>query len=681
MGNTIKNLLVWLVLAVCLMAAFNAITDKQESKQQIEYSQFIDQVNSGEVASVNIEGSVVSGYLIKGERADKSQFFTNAPLDDNLVQTLLDKKVRVKVTPEEKPSFFSSLFISLLPVMLLIGAWFYFMRMQSGGGGKGGAFSFGKSRAKLLDKDTNKVTFADVAGCDEAKEEVQEIVDYLRAPNRYQSLGGRVPRGILLAGSPGTGKTLLAKAIAGEAQVPFFSISGSDFVEMFVGVGASRVRDMFEQAKKNAPCIIFIDEIDAVGRQRGAGLGGGNDEREQTLNQLLVEMDGFESNQTVIVIAATNRPDVLDPALQRPGRFDRQVVVPLPDIRGREQILGVHAKKVPLDESVDLKTLAKGTPGFSGADLANLVNEAALFAGRRNKVKVDQSDFEDAKDKIYMGPERRSMVMHEDEKRATAYHESGHAIVAESLEYTDPVHKVTIMPRGRALGLTWQLPERDRISMYKDQMLSQIAILFGGRIAEDIFVGRISTGASNDFERATQMARDMVTRYGMSEKMGPMVYGENESEVFLGRSVTHSQNISEYTQQQVDAEIRRILDEQYAVAYKILDENRAKMETMTQALMDWETIDRDQVLEIMAGKQPSPPKDYSHNVRKDDGDEVRPAALVEAGHEAVAEQPASGVSDIRPTIGPEADPQPGNSHDTADVVGGGEGTRNPPDKM
>ncbi|WP_373762115.1 ATP-dependent zinc metalloprotease FtsH, partial [Neisseria dentiae] len=450
MGNMLKNVLVWLVLIVAMLMAFNAISDSKENKQQIEYSQFIEQVNKGEIANVNIEGSVVSGYLIKGTRTDKTEFFTNAPLDEKLVPTLLDKKVRVKVTPEEKPSMLTSLLFSLLPVMLLIGAWFYFMRMQTGGGGKGGAFSFGKSRAKLLDKDTNKVTFADVAGCDEAKEEVQEIVDYLKAPNRYQSLGGRVPRGILLAGSPGTGKTLLAKAIAGEAQVPFFSISGSDFVEMFVGVGASRVRDMFEQAKKNAPCIIFIDEIDAVGRQRGAGLGGGNDEREQTLNQLLVEMDGFESNQTVIVIAATNRPDVLDPALQRPGRFDRQVVVPLPDIRGREQILKVHAQKVPLDESVDLVSLARGTPGFSGADLANLVNEAALFAGRRNKVKVDQSDFEDAKDKIYMGPERRSMVMHEDEKRATAYHEAGHAIVAESLEYTDPVHKVTIMPRGRA---------------------------------------------------------------------------------------------------------------------------------------------------------------------------------------------------------------------------------------
>ncbi|MCF7530016.1 ATP-dependent zinc metalloprotease FtsH [Neisseria lisongii] len=626
MRNTIKNLLIWVVFGIGAIAAFNAVQSKKEDNQQIEYSQFIQQVNKGEVASVNIEGSVIGGYLIKGERTDKSEFFTNAPFDNQLIPTLLEKDVRFKVKPEEKPSALASLFYSLLPVLLLIGAWFYFMRMQNGGGGKGGAFSFGKSRARLLDKDTNKVTFADVAGCDEAKEEVQEIVDYLKAPNRYQSLGGRVPRGILLAGSPGTGKTLLAKAIAGEAGVPFFSISGSDFVEMFVGVGASRVRDMFEQAKKNAPCIIFIDEIDAVGRQRGAGLGGGNDEREQTLNQLLVEMDGFESNQTVIVIAATNRPDVLDPALQRPGRFDRQVVVPLPDIRGREQILNVHAKKVPLDESVDLTSLARGTPGFSGADLANLVNEAALFAGRRNKTKVDQSDFEDAKDKIYMGPERRSMVMHEDEKRATAYHEAGHAIVAESLPFTDPVHKVTIMPRGRALGLTWQLPERDRISLYKDQMLSQLSILFGGRIAEDIFVGRISTGASNDFERATQMAREMVTRYGMSDKMGVMVYAENEGEVFLGRSVTRSQNISEKTQQDIDAEIRRILDEQYAVAYKILDENRDKMEVMCKALMDWETIDRDQVLEIMAGKQPSPPKDYSHNVRKESDNEAASVA-------------------------------------------------------
>ena len=613
----LKNLLLWGILLLAVFFGLqNMMKNGSGGTQQIEYSQFIQQVKSGDIDNVSLEGSP-AGYVIKGQRKDseKSSFVTNAPLDDKLVQTLTDSKVRFKVNHKEKPGFLSSLLVSWLPLLLLVGVFFYFMRAQSGGG-KGGAFSFGKSRARLLDKDANVVTFADVAGCDEAKEEVQEIVDYLKAPNRYQSLGGRVPHGILLAGSPGTGKTLLAKAIAGEAGVPFFSISGSDFVEMFVGVGASRVRDMFEQAKKNAPCIIFIDEIDAVGRQRGAGLGGGNDEREQTLNQLLVEMDGFNSDETVIVVAATNRPDVLDPALQRPGRFDRQVIVPLPDIRGREQILKVHAKKIPLDASVDLVALARGTPGFSGADLANLVNEAALFAGRRNKIKVDQSDFEDAKDKIYMGPERRSMVMHEDEKRATAYHESGHAIVAESLEGTDPVHKVTIMPRGRALGLTWQLPERDRISMYKDQMLNQISILFGGRIAEDLFVGRISTGASNDFERATHLAREMVTRYGMSEKMGVMVYAENESEVFLGRSITRSQNISEKTQQEVDAEVRRILDEQYAIAYKILDENRDKMETMTRALMEWETIDRDQVLEIMEGKQPSPPKDYSHNLRE-----------------------------------------------------------------
>lgn len=638
MKNTMKNFLVWGALILAIFAGVNAMQNEKNDSQKIEYSKFIQQVKSGEINNVNIEGSP-AGYVIKGQRndADKSSFITNAPLDDKLVQTLIDNKVRIKVTPEEKPSMLTSVFFNLLPVLLLIGVWIYFMRMQSGGG-KGGAFSFGKSRARLLDKDANTVKFADVAGCDEAKEEVQEIVDYLKAPNRYQNLGGRVPRGVLLAGSPGTGKTLLAKAIAGEAGVPFFSISGSDFVEMFVGVGASRVRDMFEQAKKNAPCIIFIDEIDAVGRQRGAGLGGGNDEREQTLNQLLVEMDGFESNETVIVIAATNRPDVLDPALQRPGRFDRQVVVPLPDIRGREQILKVHAKKIPLHDSVDLSTLARGTPGFSGADLANLVNEAALFAGRRNKATVDQSDFEDAKDKIYMGPERRSMVMHEDEKRATAYHESGHAIVAESLPFTDPVHKVTIMPRGRALGLTWQLPERDRISMYKDQMLSQISILYGGRIAEDIYVGRVSTGASNDFERATQMARDMVTRFGMSDKMGAMVYAENEDEVFLGRSVTRSQHISEKTQQEVDAEVRRILDEQYAVAYKILDENRDKMETMCKALMEWETIDRDQVLEIMAGKQPSPPKDYSSNVRQDEASVDSAKTTEEASKSSVASE-------------------------------------------
>ena len=528
MGNTFKTLLIWVSLAVILMMSFNALEgDKKSDDTQIEYSAFIQQVRSNQVESVVLESErVMEGYIIKGVRKDenKSKFYTHSPADQKLISTLLDNNVQVKVKPEMRPGFLTSLLYSSLPVLLLIGVWIYFMRqMQNGGGGGRGPFSFGKSRARLLDKESNVITFADVAGCDEAKEEVQEIVDYLKSPSRYQSLGGRVPRGVLLFGSPGTGKTLLAKAIAGEAKVPFFSISGSDFVEMFVGVGASRVRDMFEQAKKNAPCIIFIDEIDAVGRQRGAGLGGGNDEREQTLNQLLVEMDGFESDTTVIVIAATNRPDVLDPALQRPGRFDRQVVVPLPDIRGREQILGVHVKKVQMDESVDLSSLARGTPGFSGADLANLVNEAALLAGRHNKTKVEQSDFEEAKDKIFMGPERRSMIMHEDEKRATAYHESGHAIVAASLPGTDPVHKVTIVPRGRALGLTWQLPERDRISMYQDQILNQISILFGGRIAEELFVKRISTGASNDFERATQLARDMVIKYGMSKKMGPMV--------------------------------------------------------------------------------------------------------------------------------------------------------------
>lgn len=644
MGNSFKTLLIWLGLGLILIMSFNALEQKKdESRTQVAYSEFIQSAKGGKIESVELESeSVMQGYVIKGtyKDADKGAFLTNAPIDAKMVETLIDSNVKVNVKPEKRPNILVSLLYSILPILLLIAVWVYFMRQQMGGG-RGGAFSFGKSRARLLDKDANIITFADVAGCDEAKEEVQEIVDYLKSPSRYQSLGGRVPRGVLLFGSPGTGKTLLAKAIAGEAKVPFFSISGSDFVEMFVGVGASRVRDMFEQAKKNAPCIIFIDEIDAVGRQRGAGLGGGNDEREQTLNQLLVEMDGFESDTTVIVIAATNRPDVLDPALQRPGRFDRQVVVPLPDIRGREQILGVHMKKIQADESVDVPSLARGTPGFSGADLANLVNEAALLAGRRNKVKVDQSDFEEAKDKIYMGPERRSMVMHEDEKKATAYHESGHAVVAATLPNTDPVHKVTIVPRGRALGLTWQLPERDRISMYKDQILNQIAILFGGRIAEELFVKRISTGASNDFERATQLARDMVIKYGMSEKMGPMVYGENEGEVFLGRSVTRTQNMSEKTMQDIDAEIRRILDEQYALAKQILTDNAAKVETMTQALVNWETIDADQVKEIMQGLPPSPPKDYSHNIRKEE-----PA--VENGENAAAENKGENTETAPP---------------------------------
>ncbi len=525
-----------------------------------------------------------------------------------MVSDLLKAGVQVSGKAREEPSLLMSIFVSWFPMLLLIGVWVFFMRQMQGGGGKGGAFSFGKSRAKMMDESTNVITFADVAGCDEAKEDVQELVDFLRDPTKFQKLGGRIPRGVLMVGSPGTGKTLLAKAIAGEAKVPFFSISGSDFVEMFVGVGAARVRDMFENAKKQSPCIIFIDEIDAVGRQRGAGVGGGNDEREQTLNQLLVEMDGFESGVGVIVIAATNRPDVLDPALLRPGRFDRQVVVPLPDIRGREQILKVHMRKVPVAQNVDAHILARGCPGFSGADLANLVNEAALFAARRNGRTVDMSDFEKAKDKIMMGSERRSIVMPEEERRNTAYHESGHTIVARMLPKTDPVHKVTIIPRGRALGVTMQLPEGDRYSMDKERLLCTIAVLFGGRIAEELFMNQMTTGASNDFERATAIARDIVTRYGMTAELGPMVYADNEGEVFLGRSVTKTTNMSEATMQKVDAAIRNIIDQQYTVARNILEANREKVEIMTKTLLEWETIDADQIKDIMDGRPPRPPK-------------------------------------------------------------------------
>lgn len=540
-----------------------------------------------------------------------------------MVEDLRKAGVQVYGQPDEEQSFLASIFISWFPMLILIGVWIFFMR-QMQGGGKGGAFSFGKSKARMLDSSNNNVTFADVAGCDEAKEEVTEIVDYLKDPSRYQRLGGRIPRGVLLVGSPGTGKTLLAKAIAGEAKVPFFTISGSDFVEMFVGVGAARVRDMFENAKKNSPCIIFIDEIDAVGRQRGAGLGGGNDEREQTLNQMLVEMDGFDTNSSVIVIAATNRPDVLDPALLRPGRFDRQVVVPLPDIRGREQILKVHMRKIPVGADVDESVLARGTPGFSGADLANLVNEAALFAARRNGRVVAMEDFERAKDKIMMGAERKAMVMSEDEKRNTAYHESGHALVARLMPKSDPVHKVTIIPRGRALGLTMQLPAEDHYSYDKQYLLSRIAILFGGRIAEEVFMHQMTTGASNDFERATQMARDMVVRYGMSDVMGPMVYGENENEVFLGRSVTQSKHISESTMEKVDAEVRRIIDEQYAIARKLIESHQEEMHKMAHALLEWETIDAEQIDDIMNGKEPRPPKQLS-KVRRKNEEAAQPA--------------------------------------------------------
>ena len=598
-----KNLAVWLVIGLVLMTVFNQFNSRQTPQASMEYSQFMEEVGKGSISKV-----VIEGRILKATTTDGRKLTSYAPADLWMVSDLLKHGVKVEAKPEEEQSFLMSIFVSWFPMLLLIGVWVFFMR-QMQGGGKGGAFSFGKSKARLLDESTNSITFGDVAGCDEAKEEVSELVDFLRDPSKFQKLGGRIPKGVLLVGNPGTGKTLLAKAIAGEAKVPFFSISGSDFVEMFVGVGAARVRDMFENAKKHAPCIIFIDELDAVGRQRGAGLGGGNDEREQTLNQMLVEMDGFEGSTGIIVIAATNRPDVLDPALMRPGRFDRQVVVPLPDIRGREQILIVHMRKVPLSPDVKADIIARGTPGFSGADLANLVNEAALFAARGNKRLVDMEDFEKAKDKIMMGAERRSMVMNEEEKLNTAYHESGHAVVAKLVPKSDPVHKVTIIPRGRALGLTMQLPEEDRYAYDRTYLLSRIAVLFGGRIAEELFMNQMTTGASNDFERATQMARDMVTRYGMSDVLGPMVYGENEGEVFLGRSVTTHKNVSEATMQKVDAEIRRIIDEQYGLARKILEENRDKVEAMAQALLELETIDADQIDDIMAGQPPRPPKE------------------------------------------------------------------------
>jgi cell division protease FtsH len=601
-----KNILLWLVIAVVLMSVFNNFTTTRSAPRTLTYSTFIEQVKQGTVKEVTIQGRSIDGVTDSGQR-----FSTYSPGDDGLVGDLLNNNVTIKAAPPDKPSALMSVLINWFPLVILVVLWVFFMRQMQGGAGGRGAMSFGKSRARMLSEDQIKVTFQDVAGAEEAKEEVSEMVDFLRDPAKFQKLGGKIPKGVLMVGPPGTGKTLLARAIAGEAKVPFFTISGSDFVEMFVGVGASRVRDMFEQAKKHAPCIIFIDEIDAVGRHRGAGLGGGHDEREQTLNQLLVEMDGFEPSVGVIVIAATNRPDVLDPALLRPGRFDRQVVVPLPDIRGREQILKVHMRKVPVAPDVDASVLARGCPGMAGADLANLVNEAALFAARSNKRLVDMEDFERAKDKIMMGAERRSMVMPEEERKNTAYHESGHVVVAKLMTRTDPVHKVTIIPRGRALGLTMQLPEGDRYSQDKERLLQMISVLFGGRIAEEIFMNQMTTGASNDFERATGIARSMVTQWGMSDALGPMVYGENEGEVFLGRSVTTHKNVSEATMQQVDAEIRRIIDQQYGVARKIIEDNRDKMKVMAEALLEWETLDADQINDIMEGKPPRAPKPAS----------------------------------------------------------------------
>ena len=610
-----SKIAVWLVIALVLFTVFKSFNTAQTQSGRIAYSDFLEEVRNKHIQNVEItEGS--SGIDISAHTTDgKPLHTTGSLLDRGLTGDLLANNVKFDIKPREEQGMLTTLLLSWAPMLLLIGVWVYFMR-QMQGGGKGGAFSFGKSKAKMLDEANNSVTFGDVAGCDEAKEEVKELVDFLRDPQKFQKLGGRIPRGVLLVGPPGTGKTLLAKAIAGEAKVPFFSISGSDFVEMFVGVGASRVRDMFEQAKKSAPCIIFVDEIDAVGRHRGAGLGGGNDEREQTLNQMLVEMDGFETNLGVIVIAATNRPDILDPALLRPGRFDRQVYVTLPDIRGREQILGVHMRKVPIGGDVNANVIARGTPGMSGADLANLVNEAALMAARRSGRVVEMLDFEKAKDKIFMGAERRSAVIDPEDLKNTAYHEAGHAFVMLKLPKHDPVHKVTIIPRGRALGVAFYLPEKDNNSPDKEYMLANIAALYAGRIAEEVFMGQQTVGASNDFQRATQIARDMVMKYGMSESLGPMVYAENEGEVFLGRSVTRTTNISESTMQKVDAEIRNILDTQYALARNLIETERDKVEAIAQALLEWETIYREQMDDIMEGRAPRPPKDWTPTMNR-----------------------------------------------------------------
>ncbi|MGY0611235.1 MULTISPECIES: ATP-dependent zinc metalloprotease FtsH [unclassified Luteimonas] len=620
MNDLVKNLMLWVVVAVVLMAVFNSFSPKVAGSQDVMYSQFMTDVRNDRIKAVDIASDERS---IQFQRKDGSAGITTAPRrDERMVDDLINHNVEIKQAPPESGITLWSLLLNFLPVLLIIGFWFFMMRQMQQGGSKG-AMSFGRSRAKLLNDDQIKVTFADVAGCDEAKEEVSELVEFLRDPSRFQKLGGKIPRGVLMVGPPGTGKTLLAKAIAGEAKVPFFSISGSDFVEMFVGVGASRVRDMFEQAKKHAPCIIFIDEIDAVGRHRGAGLGGGHDEREQTLNQLLVEMDGFEGGEGVIVVAATNRPDVLDPALLRPGRFDRQVMVGLPDVRGREQILQVHMRKVPRADDVEPMVVARGTPGFSGADLANLVNEAALFAARENAKEVRMDHFDKARDKILMGSERRSMAMSEEEKTNTAYHEAGHAIVGRLVPDHDPVYKVTIIPRGRALGVTQFLPEGDRYSSTRESLHSRLATLYGGRVAEELIFGtdKVTTGASNDIERATKMARSMVTKWGLSTELGPIAYGEEEDEVFLGRSVTQHKSVSDETARRIDEEVRDILDKAYNRTKGILTENLDKLHTMAKLLLEYETIDVPQIDAIMEGRDPPPPIGWNKPAAKgDDGD-------------------------------------------------------------
>ena len=617
LSDMAKNLILWLVIAVVLMAVFESFSPGESSRPQTDYTTFLKEANQGMIREVKIDSAKNE---IRGVKRSGENFVTYIPyFDDQLVSDLVKQDVRVLGEPPAEQSMLASIFISWFPMLLLIGVWIFFMRQMQGGGGKG-AMSFGKSKARLLGEDQIKTTFADVAGCDEAKEDVSELVDFLRDPSKFQKLGGKIPKGVLMVGPPGTGKTLLAKAIAGEAKVPFFTISGSDFVEMFVGVGASRVRDMFEQAKKSAPCIIFIDEIDAVGRQRGAGLGGGHDEREQTLNQMLVEMDGFEGHEGIIVIAASNRPDVLDPALLRPGRFDRQVVVGLPDIRGREHILKVHMRKVPIADNVEPAVIARGTPGFSGADLANLVNEAALFAARSNKRVVAMEEFEKAKDKIMMGSERKSMVMTEEEKAMTAYHEAGHAIVGRLVPEHDPVYKVSIIPRGRALGVTMYLPEQDRVSHSKQHLESMISSLYGGRLAEKIIYGdeKVTTGASNDIERATDIARKMVTQWGLSEKMGPQLFAEEEGEVFLGRSSSKSSSMSDETARAIDAEIKELIDRNYARAEKMLNDNIDVLHTMKDALMKYETIDAKQIDDLMERRDVRPPSDWEQRKPSDD---------------------------------------------------------------
>ncbi len=636
MNDMAKNIVLWVIIAVVLMTVFNSFTAPKTGAPQISYSKFLEQVERKNVASVTIfQDGRVDGVMTSGSR-----FATESPNDPGMVGDLLKAGVEIRAKPPEQPSILWQILINWFPLFILIGLWIFFMRQMQGGGAGRGAMSFGKSKARMLSEDQVKVTFADVAGCEEAKDEVKELVDFLKEPSKFQKLGGKIPSGVLMVGPPGTGKTLLARAIAGEAKVPFFTISGSDFVEMFVGVGASRVRDMFEQAKKHAPCIIFIDEIDAVGRHRGAGLGGGHDEREQTLNQLLVEMDGFEGNEGVIVIAATNRPDVLDPALLRPGRFDRQVVVGLPDILGREQILKVHMRKVPLAEDVKPSLIARGTPGFSGADLANLVNEAALFAARANKRLVDMDDMEKAKDKIMMGAERKSMAMKESEKRLTAYHEAGHAIVGLKVPSHDPVYKVSIIPRGRALGVTMFLPEEDRYSHSKEHLESQISSLFGGRIAEELIFGpeSVTTGASNDILRATDIARSMVTKWGLSDRMGPLSYGEDEGEVFLGRSVTQHKALSDDTAHAIDEEVRAFIDRNYERAANILNEYIDKLHAMADALMKFETIDSDQIKDIMEGRDPRPPAGWDDSSDSDAGG----GATADEGKDASGDAPIGG---------------------------------------